>query len=101
MMVELYVSCVCLHVVVSNTYCVVFLICLSSACVSYVAISLDCPLFDGPFGILKRLFVNNVIVTCDVRNNIAVISIACVCSSSIARIFVIISASKSHILYPG
>ena len=32
-----YVLCVCLHSVVSNTYCVVFLFCFSSSCVPYVA----------------------------------------------------------------
>ena len=31
-----YVICVCLHIVVSNTYCVMFLFCLSSSCVPYV-----------------------------------------------------------------
>ena len=36
----IYVICVCLSVVVSNTYCVVFLFCLSS---SMLAVSLDCP----------------------------------------------------------
>jgi hypothetical protein len=30
-----YVICVCLRIVVSNTYCVVFLFCLSSSCVPY------------------------------------------------------------------
>jgi len=29
----IYVICVCLRIVVSNTYCVVFLLCLSSSCV--------------------------------------------------------------------
>jgi hypothetical protein len=29
-----YVICVCLRMVVSNTYCVVFLLCFSSSCVS-------------------------------------------------------------------
>jgi len=31
------VICVCLRIVMSNTYCVVFLFCLSSSCVLYVA----------------------------------------------------------------
>jgi hypothetical protein len=31
------VICVCLHIVMSNTYCVVFLFCLSSSCAHYVA----------------------------------------------------------------
>ena len=34
----IYVICVCLRIVVSNTYCVVFLICFSSSCVPYVLI---------------------------------------------------------------
>ncbi len=33
----IYVICTCLRIVVSKTYCVVFLFCLSSSCVSYVA----------------------------------------------------------------
>ena len=35
----IYIICVCLSIVVSNTYCVVFLICFSSSCscVPYVA----------------------------------------------------------------
>jgi hypothetical protein len=33
----IYVICACLRVVVSNTCCVVFLICFSSSCVAYVA----------------------------------------------------------------
>jgi hypothetical protein len=32
----IYVICVCLCIVMSHTYCVVFLYCLSSSCVSYV-----------------------------------------------------------------
>jgi hypothetical protein len=30
----IYISCVCIHIMLSNTYCVVFLFCLSSFCVS-------------------------------------------------------------------
>ena len=42
----IYVICVCLRILVSNTYCAVFLFCLSSSCVPYVAsFSLDCPFF--------------------------------------------------------
>jgi hypothetical protein len=33
----MYIISVCLRILVSNTYCVVFLICLSSSCVPYVA----------------------------------------------------------------
>ena len=32
----IYVICVCLCIVMSNTYCVVFLFCFSSSCVHYV-----------------------------------------------------------------
>ena len=34
---EFRVICVCLGIVLSNTYCVVFLLCFSSSCVPYVA----------------------------------------------------------------
>ena len=37
----IYVICVCLRIVVSNTYCGVFLLCLSSFCIPYV------PSFSG------------------------------------------------------
>ena len=30
----IYICCVCIHIMLSNTYCVVFLFCLSSLCVS-------------------------------------------------------------------
>jgi hypothetical protein len=33
----IYLICVCLRIVVSKTYCVVFLFCLSSSCLPYVA----------------------------------------------------------------
>jgi hypothetical protein len=33
----IYVICICLCIVLSNTYCVVFLLCFSSSCVPYVA----------------------------------------------------------------
>ena len=45
----IYVICVCLRVVMSNTYCVVFLFCLSSSCVfSFSGLSI----FYFPFVIL-------------------------------------------------
>jgi len=44
--------CVCLHILVSNTHCVVFLFCFSSSCVSYVASFSGLSIFDLPFGIL-------------------------------------------------
>jgi len=36
-LMSFYLICVCLHIVVSNTYCVVFLFCFSWSCVPYVA----------------------------------------------------------------
>ena len=44
----IYVISFCLRNVVSNTYCVVFLLCLSSSCVPYVPVSLDCPFLIVP-----------------------------------------------------
>jgi hypothetical protein len=32
-----YINCACLCIVVSNTYCFVFLLCCSSSCVPYVS----------------------------------------------------------------
>jgi hypothetical protein len=45
----IYVMCVCLRIVASNTYCVVFLFCFSSSCVPYVV---SFSFFDSPFRIL-------------------------------------------------
>ena len=47
-----YVICVCLRIVLSNTCCVVFLICFSSSCISYVASFSGLSIFDCPFGTL-------------------------------------------------
>ena len=44
--------CVCLRIVVSNTYCVVFLFCFSSSFVIYVASFSGLLICDCPFGIL-------------------------------------------------
>jgi hypothetical protein len=44
---------VCLHIVMSITYCVVFLLCLSSSCAPYVASFSGLSIFDCPFGILN------------------------------------------------
>ena len=46
----------CLHIVVSNTYCVVFLFCFSSSCVPYVASSSGLSFFDCPFSILTFIY---------------------------------------------
>jgi hypothetical protein len=40
-----YGICICLHIVESSTYCVVFLLWLSSAYVLYLLVYLDCPLW--------------------------------------------------------
>jgi len=48
----IYIICVCLHIVVSSTYCVMFLFCFSSSCVPYVASFSGLSFFDCPFGIL-------------------------------------------------
>jgi hypothetical protein len=47
----IYVICVCLGTVMSNTYCVEFLLCLSSSCVPYVASFSGLSIFNCPFGI--------------------------------------------------
>jgi len=49
----IYVICVWLRIVVSNTYCVVFLLCFSSSCVPNVASFSRLSLFDFPFVYLK------------------------------------------------
>jgi hypothetical protein len=67
-----YLICACLHLVVSSIYCVVFLLCLSSSCVPYVASFSGLFIFYYPFGILQRLFSIPVHVRmCEigVRNN--------------------------------
>ena len=43
-------------IVMSNTYCVVFLFCFSSSCVGPVVSFSGLSIFDWPFGILKRFF---------------------------------------------
>jgi hypothetical protein len=48
----IHIICVCLCIVVSNTYCVMFLICFSSSCVPYVASFSRLSILDCPFGIL-------------------------------------------------
>jgi len=44
----IYVICVCWRMVVSNTYCVVFLFCFSSSCVPYVASFSGLSIVDYP-----------------------------------------------------
>jgi hypothetical protein len=52
----IYVIYLCLPIVVSNTYCVVFVFCLSSSSVTYVASVSGLFIVDCPFGILYCLF---------------------------------------------
>jgi uncharacterized membrane protein len=47
-----YVVCVYLYIVVSNTYCVVICFPFSSSCVPYVASFSGLSILDCPFGIL-------------------------------------------------
>jgi len=48
----IYVICVFLCIAVSNIYCVVFLFCVSSSCVPYVASFSGLFMLDYLFGIL-------------------------------------------------
>jgi hypothetical protein len=43
-----YNVCVCLRIVMSNTYCAVFLFCFPSSCFPMLLISLDCPFLIAP-----------------------------------------------------
>jgi len=49
---------VCLRIVVSNTYCVLYLFCMSSSCVPYVASFSGLSIFDCPFLIDPSIFSN-------------------------------------------
>ena len=51
----IYIICVCLCIVVSNTYCAVVLLCFSSSCCQFLCIVF---FFNCHFGILSRLFTN-------------------------------------------
>ena len=55
----IYVICVCLRIVVSNTYCAVFFLLVSSSCV-YVASFSGLSMFYCSFGILLRLININI-----------------------------------------
>ena len=48
----IHVIYVCLHIVVSNEYCVVFLLCLSACCVPYVARFSRLSIIFCPFGFI-------------------------------------------------
>ena len=57
----IYVICVCFRIVVSNTYCVVFLFCLSSSWVLlYVPVSLCC-LFLIASSVFSKIYLNYTI----------------------------------------
>ena len=56
----LWVVCACLRVVVSNTYCVVFLLCFSQSCVAYDADFSGLSIFDCPLGVLQRYLICHV-----------------------------------------
>ena len=51
----IYVICVCLAIAVSNKYCVVFLFCFSSSCVTCAVSFSGLSNFDCHFGILYHL----------------------------------------------
>ena len=53
----IYVSCVCLRIVVFNTQCFVFVFCLASACVPYQPVSLNCPF------LIARRYISRVYYT--------------------------------------
>jgi hypothetical protein len=52
----IYVICVCLRILVSNTYCVLSLFCFSSSYVPYITSFSGLSLFDSLFGIFFHLF---------------------------------------------
>ena len=52
----IYVICVCLRILVSNTYCVVSLFCFSSSYVPYITSFSGLSLFDSLFVIFFHLF---------------------------------------------
>jgi hypothetical protein len=54
------IICVWLCIVVYNTYCVVFLLCLSSSCVPYFASFSGLSISDCPFGILWRFLYSSI-----------------------------------------
>ena len=55
----IYVICVCLGIVVSNTYCVVFLFCLSSSCVLDVASFSGSSIFIAP-SVFSNVYLHQI-----------------------------------------
>ena len=51
----IFVICVCVHIVVSNIYCVVCMFCFSWSCVLYITVFSGLSMFDCTFGILYLL----------------------------------------------
>ena len=60
----IYVIFVCLRIVVSNTYCVVFMLCFSSSCLLYpmLPVSLDCPFLIAPSAFSNLYFIKHFII---------------------------------------
>ena len=60
----IYVICVCLHIVVSNTYCVVFLLCVSSSWVPYVvSVSwMSILVFSNVYLVIKNIIRSIIII---------------------------------------
>jgi hypothetical protein len=51
-----YVICVCFRIVVSNTYCIVFLFCFLTSCVPYVPSFSAVPIFDF-FSVFSNVYL--------------------------------------------
>jgi hypothetical protein len=60
----IYIICVSLRIVVSNTYCVVFLFCFSSSCLPYVARFSGLPILISPL-----VFFNVYLEVCWICGN--------------------------------
>ena len=58
----IYVICVCLHILVSNTYCVVFLLCCLRLVYPMFSVSLDCPFLIAPWVFSNGYLVHNVVI---------------------------------------
>ena len=57
----IYIICDRLWIVVSNTYCVVFLLCFSSSCVPYAASFYGLPFLIGP-SVLSNVYIFHIIL---------------------------------------
>ena len=94
----IYVICVCLRIVVSNTYCVVFFVFLVIVlCALCWHVSLDCPICIAPgmfSNVYSHRFVSNVHVAPSLVFCIAYYSL-----STIACLFVIYLVFGNRILF--